>query len=303
MTELVRTKHLTEEEWRQWRNQGIGGSDAAVIMGVNPWKSQMDLWLEKTGEFSEDIDNEAMHWGRTLEDIVAREWSQRTGKKIRRRNAILRHPDHAWMLANVDRLVINERAGLEVKTTNAFYQDDGSVPPHYYAQVQHYMAVTGLDLWYVAVLVGGQRLVSYEVPRNEEYIDALIELEWEFWQLVQTKAPPELDGSEASSKVVSRMYPHAKEEETQLPGDAFSLVQQYEEAAEEERAAKLRKDEAANKLKAMLGEAEKGFVYDRKVSWTNVESTRFDSKEFAKNEPDLYEKYAKKSNYRRFSIK
>ncbi len=303
MTELVRTKHLSEAEWRQWRNQGLGGSDASVIMGTNPWKSQMDLWLEKTGEYSEDIDSEVMYWGRTLEDIVAKEFTRRTGRKVRRRNAILVHQERPYMIANVDRLVVGERAGLECKTTNAFYQDDGSVPPHYYAQVQHYMAVTGLERWYVAVLAGGQKFYLYTVERDPEYIEALEADCRFFWELVQTKTPPEFDGSEASGKVLSRMYPRGNGEEAQLPADAFELVRQYDEAAEEEKLAKNRKDEAANRLKNMLGEAEKGFVFDRKVAWTNVESSRFDSKEFAKNEPETYEKYVKKSNYRRFSIK
>ena len=304
MNEAASTVNLSREDWLEQRRKGIGGSDASVIMGVNPWKSPMDLWLEKTGEYEpEDIDNEKMYWGRTLEDIVAREFAKRSGKKIRRRNAILQHPKLEWMLANVDRLIVGERAGLEVKTTSAYYQDDGICPHHYYAQVQHYMAVTGLDLWYVAVLIGGQKLVSYEVPRNDEYIKHLTQAELGFWQMVKGGVPPEFDGSEASGKVLGRMYPRGNGEEKGLPADAFELVRQYDEAAQEEKTAKLRKDEAANRLKGMLGEAEQGFVFDRTVKWKNVSSTRLDTKALQEKEPDVFERYAKESIYRRFSVK
>lgn len=300
---LAKTIDMERQEWLGHRRGGIGGSDAPVIMGVNPWRSLMDLWLEKTGEYTEDVDNEAMYWGRTLEDIVAREFVKRTGKKVRRRNALLKHRKYPWMLANVDRLVVGEYTGLEVKTTNAFYQDDGSCPVHYYAQVQHYMAVTNREMWYVAVLAGGQRFYLYSVPRSEAYIEAMIQLEAEFWNLVETGRPPEMDGSEASGRVLNRLYPEAKKGEIGLPTDAFALVQQYEQAAEDEKEAKLKKDEAANRLKAMLGEAERGFVYDRKVNWTNVTTARFNNKAFREEHEDLYQQYCKESSYRRFSIK
>ena len=298
------TRKMTREEWLEHRRKGIGGSDITVLMGVNPWKSPMDVWLEKTEEFdTEDEDNEVMYWGRVLEDIVAREFTERTGKKVRKKNSILRHPGHYFLMANVDRLVIGEKTGLECKTTNAFYQDNGQCPELYYAQAQHYMTVTGYEKWYVAVLAGGQRFYIYEVLRDTAYIDEIIKAAQYFWHLVEKGKPPEFDGSEASSRIVARMYPRATEEEAELPADAFTLVHLYDEAAEEEKAAKTRKDEAANKLKAMLGEAEKGFVYDRKVSWTNVEGTRLDTKKLKENEPEIYEKYTKTSNYRRFQVK
>lgn len=304
-TVKVKTTDLSHEDWLAARRGGIGGSDAPVIMGVNPWKSPMDLWLEKTGDFADEpgeTAKERMYWGQVLEDVVAQEFSRRTGKKTRRRNAILIHPRHDWMLANVDRLVVGEKAGLECKTTSAYYQDDGVLPLLYYAQVQHYMAVTALRTWYVAILAGGQRYFCYEVPRNDEYINALIEAEQYFWQLIQDGTHPEMDGSEASGRVLDRLYPRGSGE-IDLPPDAFGLVQQYDEAAEEEKAAKMRKDEAANRLKAMLGEHERASVYDRKVSWTNVETSRLDTKRLKEDEPEMWCRYAKTSNYRRFAVK
>lgn len=302
---LVNTLDMSSNEWLKHRRDGIGGSDSSVIMGINPWRSPMDLWLEKTEQYTEDIDSEAMYWGRVLEDVVSREFVIRNKTKVRRINAILQHPDYPFMIANLDRVVVGKKEGLEIKTGHEFsaqYWND-EVPAHYYAQVQHYMAVTSFKVWHIAALIGGNKYKQFKVLRNENYIKELIKAEQDFWELVQTGQPPELDGSEASARAVSRLYPEAKEGEIDLPPDAFSLVQQYEEAAGREKAAKLEKDEAANKLKAMLGDAERGTIYDRKVSWTNVSQSRFDGKAFQKDHEGLYKDYCRESTFRRFSIK
>lgn len=306
--ELAKTLDMPREQWLELRKKGIGGSDAAAILGLNPWKTAMDVWMEKTGEFTADDaqDNEKMYWGNMLEDIVAREFMTRTGLKVRRRNAILKHKQYPFMIANVDRLVVGQSAGLECKTAGYYSTDDWAmgVPEYYIPQVQHYMAVTGYPVWYVAVLIGGQEFRYYQIPREEAFIRELIRTEREFWHLVETKTPPPLDGSKASTELVKRLYPEAENgKEIELPFEAFELIQQYERACEEEKQIQLKKDEAANKLKNMLGAAEKGTIHGRAVIWQNVTSKRLDTKALQKEHPEIYEKYAQESLYRRFSIK
>jgi len=306
--ELAKTLDMPREQWLELRRQGIGGSDAAAILGLNPWKTPMDVWLEKTGEFSADDepDNEKMHWGNMLEDIVAREFMARTGLKVRRRNAILQHRKHRFMIANVDRLVIGHKAGLECKTAGQYSADDWAmgVPEYYIPQVQHYMAVTGYKAWYVAVLIGGQEFKYYKIARDEYFIRQLIESEKEFWNLVETRIPPPIDGTKASAELIKRLYPEAeKGKEVELPFEAFELIQQYERACEEEKRIQLIKDEAVNKLKDMLGTAERGSIHGRTVIWQNVVSKRLDTKALQKEYPDIYEQFVRQSTYRRFSIK
>ncbi len=308
MQVLAKTLDLPRDEWLELRRQGLGGSDAAAILGLNPWKTAMDVWLEKTGEFSVDDaqDNEKMYWGNMLEDIVAREFTTRTGLKVRRRNAILKHKQHPFMIANVDRLVVGQSAGLECKTAGYYSADAWAmgVPDYYMPQVQHYMAVTGFEAWYVAVLIGGQEFRYYKVTRDDSFIRELIQAEIEFWRLVETKTPPPLDGTKASTELVKKLYPEAeKGKEVDLPFEAFELIQQYEQACEEEKRLQLIKDEAANKLKEMLGTAEKGGIHGRTVIWQNVVSKRLDTKALQKEYPDIYERFVKESIYRRFSIK
>ncbi len=304
---LAKTSDMEKEEWLEHRKQGIGGSDAAAILGMNPWRTPMDVWLEKTGEFTRnDEENEKMYWGTVLEDIVAREFMARTGLKVRRRNAILKHKQYPFMIANVDRLVVGQSAGLECKTAGQYSADNWAVgvPDYYIPQVQHYMAVTGHKVWYVAVLIGGQEFKYYKVARDDSFIRELIQAETAFWKLVEERTPPPIDGTSASTELIKKLYPEAeKGKEIELPFEAFELIQQYEQACEEEKRIQLIKSEATNRLKDMLGTAEKGSIHGRQVIWQNVTSKRLDSKALQKEHPEIYGRFVRESIYRRFSIR
>lgn len=307
---LVTTVDMGRDEWLKWRKQGIGGSDAAAIAGMDPWRSPISVWLDKTGQIVPDEPGEAAYWGTVLENVVAEEFKKRTGFYVQRRNAILKHLKYPWMIANVDRLIRDEQGKwgvLECKTTSEWgrkYWTDDDVPAHYLVQIQHYLAVTGYDYGYLAVLIGGNKYRHYKVNRDEELISYLIQIEQEFWQMVEANTPPAFDGSESSSEILKKLYPEA-DQGTQilLPSTAQELIELYERAAEDERAAKERKEEATNKLKAMLGTAEVGILGDRKVLWKNIISKRFDTRKFQEEHPDLYEQYTIDSSYRRFDVR
>ncbi|MBO8169318.1 MAG: YqaJ viral recombinase family protein [Thermoanaerobacteraceae bacterium] len=310
---LINTIDLSREEWLAWRRKGIGGSDIGAICGVNPWKSPVAVYLEKVGEVKEDReDNEAMHFGRVLEDVIAKEFSRRTGYKVQRRNAILQHPKVEWALANIDRLILAKDSDdgngiLEIKTANEYARGDweeGKIPDQYLLQLQWYLFVTGLKWGYFATLVGGNKFYHYRVERDDEIIEYLVKICGDFWKMVQDRTPPEMDGSQSSTEVLKFLYPESKPESIiELPPTAEELIAEYEAAAADEKAAKERKEAAANKIKALMGENETAWAGDRKVSWKTVVSNRFDSKRFKKDYPELYEMYAKQSQYRRFSIK
>lgn len=304
---LVPTLNMEREEWLKHRRRGIGGSDAAAIAGLNPWRSPVAVWLEKTGQLQEQEDSEVMYWGRMLEDLVAQEFMVRTGKKVRRRNAILQHPEYPFMLANVDRLVVGEKAGLECKTTSEWRRnewEEDRIPDECLVQAQHYMAVTGYRGWWIAALIGGNKFIYKYIERDEEIINYLIQIETEFWRMVENKTPPAVDGSKSSTEVLKILYPESEPDtEIVLPAEAEVLIEEYELAAAEEKKAKERKEEAANKLKALLGEYETGRIGDRLVSWKTVRSNRLDSKALKAAHPEIYQEFARESSHRRFSIK
>ena len=152
MGKLVSTKDLPYKDWLQYRKRGIGGSDAGAVCGLNPYASPMSVYFDKITEENEEFDNEAMRQGRDLEEYVARRFMEATGKKVRRSNVMYQNDEHPFMLADVDRMVVGEDAGLECKTVSPYSADkwkDGQIPAHYEIQCHHYMAVTGAEAWYI----------------------------------------------------------------------------------------------------------------------------------------------------------
>lgn len=304
---LVKTKDMDKSEWLQWRRKGIGGSDAAAIAGLSRYKSPVQVWLEKTGQVEPEEPGEAAYWGQVLEDIVAKEFTVRTGKKLKRRLAILQHPQYPFMIANIDRVVVGEEAGFEAKTTSEWHKDEweeDKIPDEYILQCQHYMAVTGFSKWYIAVLIGGNKFRWKVIERDEEIIQYLIKIESDFWKLVETNTPPEMDGSQASTEALKLLYPKAEEGKAiELPLSTQDLIEEYEQICEKEKEIAEQKEAVVNKLKALLGDAEIGYVGNKRVIWKNISSARLDTKALKEEIPEVYEKYAKLTTYRRFEIK
>lgn len=295
-------------EWLRERKKGIGGSDASAILGFNPWKSAFELYIDKTSEHVEEIDNEAIHFGNVLEDIVAEEFTRRTGKKVRRRNQTFVHKEHDFMIANIDRDVVGERALLECKTTNAFNSDaweGDNIPPAYICQIQHYMAVLDYEKAYIAVLIGGQKFVWKEVERDDEFIALMIEQERYFWEEhVKKEVPPEIDGSPSASELLNKMYPEDNGEMVMLESDgAEMLIEAIESIKTEVNEKKTLQKEYENKLKLMIGEATVGVTPRYEVSHKKVTQNRLDGKGLRKDLPDIAEKYTNQSSYRRLNIK
>ena len=219
-----------EEEWRKIRAKSIGGSDAAAILGLNPYKSAYALWMEKTGKvIPEDVSGkEAVRLGNDLEDYVAKRFMEATGKKVRRENNTIFRDDLPFAHANYDRLVVGEKAGLEIKTTNALHLSkfkNGEFPANYYVQAVHYLMVSGLERWYLAVLVLGVDFKVFTIERDEDEIAALEAAERDFWEMVETDTPPELDGSVSTEEALNAEFPQSDpDEEVDLTGNAADLA-------------------------------------------------------------------------------
>lgn len=214
---LVETKKIERGDWLAVRRTGIGGSDAAAAVGLNPHKSALELWMEKTGREGElrkpdpTDTREPVFWGALLEPIVAAAYTQQTGNKVRRVNAVLRHPTVPYMLANLDREIVgaSDVQILECKTAGEFgarLWKDG-VPEYVQLQVQHQLAVTGKQAADVAVLLCGQKLEVHRIDRDDALIERLIELEGHFWRHVAEDKPPPPDGSESADQALRALYP------------------------------------------------------------------------------------------------
>src|SRR5690606_33475394 len=225
---LVKTREMSTEEWLRTRKKGIGGSDASVVLGFNPWKSPFELYIEKTSDDIRELDSEAVYWGTVLEDVIAEEFTRRTGKKVRRQNKVFIHPAYDFTIPTNDRDVVGEKALLECKTTSAFNADAWEcehIPPAYICQLQHYMAVLGYEKAYIAVLIGGQKFIWKELKRDDEFIELMIQEEKNFWENHVLKGvPPEIDGTPSATELLNKMYPVDNGETIVLPSDDAEML-------------------------------------------------------------------------------
>ena len=315
---LVGTKQLPREEWLTVRKQGIGSSDAAAAVGLNPYKSQLELWLEKTGRDTslpkldpQDEDSPA-YWGNILEPIVATHYSRRSGHRVRRINAVLQHPDPklAWMLANIDREVIGapEVQILECKTAgiNGARLWKEGVPEYVQLQVMHQLAVTGKQAADVAVLLGGQYLEVHRIERDESMIARLIDLERLFWDYVVSDTPPPADGTASADAALRCLYPEDNgqtldfSQHTELASTYLELRAVRQRIAQQET----REAQLKQVLQQAMGEATRAEFAEGYISWKkSKDSIALDVELMLKDKPYLQARYPKiKTGSRRFLI-
>lgn len=302
---LTSTKDLSHEEWLKYRQTGIGGSDASTIVGLNPYNSLFRLYADKQGLISAKEDTEVMRQGRDFEEYVAKRFCEATGKKVRRRNYMFQHDDYDYILADIDRDIIGENAGLECKTTSLFNKSDfenGEIPLTYYVQMMHYMAVMGYEKMYLAVLILSKGFYWFTVERDEEEINSLINAESAFWNdYIVPKIAPPLDGSEATKKALSEIYPIETDIETNvaLPED---LMSEYERTNDIFETSKAKLEKIKNTVKSTLGQCAYGKSESYKVSFKNQERTTIDSKALKSKYPDIYKELSKTSSTRTLRI-
>ncbi|MGF7145360.1 putative phage-type endonuclease [Anaerotaenia torta] len=306
MKKVVSTINLSRSEWLQYRKMGIGGSDAGAICGLNPYTSAISVYLDKINPDSEVVDNEAMRQGRDLENYVAERFIQETGLKVRKANVMYAHDQFPFMLANVDRMIIGEAAGLECKTTNVLNADkwkDGEVPAHYQIQCHHYMAVTGAKAWYIAVVILGKEFKYVRIERDEDIISNLITIEADFWNNHVLKGVmPDPDGSRAADDIINSYFKTAGTESILLEGYEDRLKRREELSGLMDRIDREKKM-IEQEIKLAMAEAETAYCENYQVDWKNVSSVRLDVDRIKTEQPDIYRSYCKQAQSRRFSVR
>ena len=307
MGKLISTKDMPREEWLKYRRKGIGGSDAGAICGVNPYSTALKVYQDKTSEEPGIIDSESMRQGRDLEDYVARRFMEATGKKVRKSNFMYQHDSYPFMLADIDRMVVGEDAGLECKTASAFSADkwkDDEVPEHYILQCMHYMAVTGTKAWYIAVVLLGKEFKWKKIERDDEMIRDLIKIEQDFWfGHVVPRIMPEPDGSKEYDELLNRYFHTARKASTiPLVGFDEKLARRQEilDLTEKLETEKAKIDQ---ELKLYLADTETAESAKYRVFWINTTTNRLDSRLLKSEQPEIYERYIKTMPGRRFSVR
>ena len=307
---IADTRTLTHDEWLALRRTGIGGSDAGAIMGVSPYKGAFSVWADKQGKLPPLEDNEAMRQGRDLEDYVARRFAETTGLRVRHEYSMLRSVEHPCMLADIDRRIIGERAGLECKTsrdiTMARYRN-GEYPMEYYCQCLHYLAVTGWDCWYLAVLVYGTDLLIYKICRDEvlDDIEALIKAEEAFWDNhMVLDVPPAPDALDSTAAALGSVYPHEDGTTVCADQDADQALTDLAALKAQKRALDRQITERENQIKAAMGEAEVLAGTSVSATWRSSERTTISKEKLLKAYPNInMDAITDRNIQRRFAIK
>lgn len=293
---------MTTEVMAPPRSSFIGGSDIPAILGLSPYKTPLDVYLEKRGLWEDEAAGEAARWGTIMEPILAREYADRYGVPVLRREngrvillnagdfpeaegehllATLTHPVYPWARGHLDGVGIAEsgvpRHVCEFKTADSrlghLWGDEGTdqVPEPYLVQCQWYMMLAELELSELAVLLGGNRFQRYIIRRDQDLIDLMLEQAAEFWHRVETRNAPDPEPGERGKQSLAHLYPrgHFGKELDATP-DMLEMAAELHAAREAADTIEHAKMTLENNIKSILGDAVRLNLGPRSyISWKN----------------------------------
>ena len=280
------------------RINGIGGSEAAAVLGLSPWKTPYQVYCDKLGLSGEQETSPAMEWGTRLEPVVRQKYADETGRTVRfpvgDEYGHMQSEEHPFMLATLDGITDDGR-GLEIKTSRsgAEWGDEGTdeVPTHYVIQCQHNMVVSGLDVFDIPLLIGGSDFRIYEVPADEELQALIIEREAAFWKMVEAKTPP----APVNFSDAIRRFATSREERFVADDDLLAAVQQLRDAGTTAKDAKVRDFDARFEILRRMKEADTLVDVEGNVLLTykrSKDGEKFDAKAFGEAHPDLLKQFS-----------
>jgi putative phage-type endonuclease len=268
---------MNKDEWKLARRGGIGGSDVAAILGLSPWKSGMDVWLEKKGLAEEKNDPDRdflLDLGQQLEPVIARLYERQTESKLTLPFPMLwAHKSYPFLMGTPDRFVEGAARGVELKSESQFsdqFGDAGTdqVPWHYLLQCAHYMAVLDYDVWDVAVLHAGTRFGIYTLRRDRELEQTIIQQLCEWWERYIVKdTPPDVDSSGAWKVYLRKKFPANLLPVKEADAETLLLVELFRLARERAEFYGDTAEETENRLKLLIGEHEGLVGPFGKITW------------------------------------
>lgn len=303
--------HQKPLEWHRERQGYIGASEVGAILGLNPWKSAVDVYLEKVAEEPVITEmNERMRWGLIHEAVIANEFSRRTGLKVQSWNKGHQSKEYPFLRASADRLIIGaEGKGtgvLEIKTANGFYAKswEAEVPLMYYAQLMMQMYCSGHDWGALTALIDGNQMETYWFDRNEDFLAAAVPQLVDFWKNhVLKRVPPEPRTSsdveklysEAQAGKVIEAAPHEPVADAYL--DLSNVKAQIKDLEEQ-------KKQIEESIKLFMCDAETLLIGgEPRITWKTITTNRLNQKALKADHPEVVEAYTEESSYRRFLVK
>lgn len=276
---------IDRQAWLEARRKGIGGTDAAAILGLSRYRTAIDVWEDKLGLAPERPATAAMEWGLRLEDAIARAYVVETGRPIRKvpmRRA--RHVSTFPMLGSIDRL--GERV-VEIKTARSDEllgdpegPPEGRVPPDWYVQGQHYAEIVDRDLVDYAVLVGGSDFRIVTVPRDRAFgADLVAELGAWWSRYIVGKEQPEVSADDLD--FLARKYPRDLVDELVATAELATAVDLWLDADQAKKDAEKERDGYRALIEDRMGTAGRLLTGSASVSWRAHERTEVAWREIA----------------------
>ncbi|MEV5537432.1 lambda-exonuclease family protein [Saccharopolyspora shandongensis] len=245
-------------QWHAARDGGIGGSEIAAVLGLSPWESRFSLWHKKNGLAATGSDNEAMRWGRRLENLIA-DWFAEQHPEFRvRRTGTWRNRLRPFQIGNPDRLLygLTKRAVLGIKTARDSLgwgrPGTDEIPVYYRAQVLWYLDTLGFTEAYIAVLIGGSDYREYHVPYDAGEAATLRKAAAQFITSLESGTPPDIDTHAATYQVIRELHPDIDDVDVEIAGE---LAERYRAALADHKAAEALKRQAAAEVLDALGRA------------------------------------------------
>lgn len=291
--------------WYELRRLGWGGSDAAALVGLSPYRDQTAYakWVEKVTEgpganarFADGEVPEYIQWGHILEEPIREEFSRRTELEVIRFPQMVRSIKYPFMLANVDGLILEGTDNItgiyEGKTSRRDWVEDGEVviPIQYRIQGFHYMAVLELDVVHFACLVGGQKLVVVELERNDQLIEDLIAIEEHMWSKVVEGVPPAVEAADVS--VLRKHWTPVTGKTVELTAELALSLKGRKALQDQKRDLEEKIDGIDATLMEFMGDAEQAtWKGQTAVTWKLDSRGKIRTKELEAARPDIAEEF------------
>ena len=280
--QLADKREISREQWLELRRAGIGGSDAAAVLGLNPYASPLSVYMDKV-QGARGEQTLAMEVGSCLEPFLRKKFEERMKEEkgceihVQEVPCMLGNSHYPFMIANLDGQFTHPelgKCGLELKTTGGFNRskwEKDHIPRHCYIQVQHYMAVTGLQHFYLGILIGNGIFSIKQVPRDQEIIQTIIKKQEHFWNNhVLARVPPDPSGLECDSGILKEMFPEAQETTVELP-HCQEIYHRYKDLKKKEKHLKQEMEHIRQQFMAEMKEAQVARVGGKKITWKVVE--------------------------------
>lgn len=302
---------MINDEQRKISDKSIGGSSIAAALGLSNFKTQLQLWGELTGLLpKEDISGKMqVRLGNKMESVVAEIFTEDTGKKLHRVNETFVHGRYNYLIGHIDRRVVGESAIVEIKAVSAWSKDqwkDDQAPQEYLIQLMWYLGITNSPMGYLVALIGNQELAIVPLFFDKEIYESMVQKAVRFWEdFVIPKVMPTVITKDDGSTLY-QLFPIAdSNKDIILPDEATALIESIEGYNADLSAIEGHLEQAKNKIKAMLGEAESAQAGKYRITWKNQCSKRIDVDRLKKEQEIIYSAYLKESKTRalRFNAK